>query len=133
MQIVVGATMYTAFQVSAHPHFVNSLRQGAGLFAMDDIYDNAREQFFTAIRILATSPNDIQTRLIGAYKSILLVTIDEFAGDLEMKLKFARILDELGPDTDDLDEVGVEAAAHMPDADASRVAEMVCDFFYDLG
>lgn len=104
-----------------------------GLFRMDDRYDNAQEQFFTAIKVLATSPDDIQTRLIEAYKSILLVTIDEFEGDLEMKLKFARILDELGPDTDDVDKVGVLAAAHMPDADASRVAAMICDFFYDLG
>lgn len=50
-----------------------------------------------------------------------------------MKLKFAKILDELEPDTNDLDEMGGGAAAHMPDADASRVTEMVCDFFYDLG
>ncbi len=100
---------------------------------MDAGFDNAREQFFIAIRILATSPNDIQTRLIGAYKAILLVTIDEFEGNLEMKLKFARILDKLGADTDDVDDVGVETTAHMPDADASRVAEMICDFFYDLG
>lgn len=100
---------------------------------MDDRYENAREQFFAAIRILATSPDDIQTRLIGAYKSILLVTIDEFAGDLEMKIRFARILDELASDTDDVEEVAVQTAAHMTDANASRIGVMICDFYYDLG
>lgn len=100
---------------------------------MDDRYENAREQFFTAIRILATSPDEIQTRLIGAYKFILLVTIDEFEGDLEMKIKFARILDELAADTDDIEEAVVETAAHMTDANASRIGMMICDFYYDLG
>ena len=99
---------------------------------MDDRYENAREQFFAAIRILATSPDDIQTRLIGAYKYILLVTIDEFEGDLEMKIKFARILDESAADTDDVEEIVMETAAHMTDANASRIATMICDFFYDL-
>lgn len=50
-----------------------------------------------------------------------------------MKIKFARILDELAVDTDDVVKVGVETAAHMTDASASRIAEMICDFFYDLG
>lgn len=62
---------------------------------MDEIYTNAREQFFAAIRILASSPDSIQTRLIDATPRILQVTIDEFEGAHELKIRFARILDLL--------------------------------------
>ena len=62
---------------------------------MDEKYKNARIQFFAAVRALAASSDSIQARLISATESILLVTIDEFDGDPELKIKFARLLDLL--------------------------------------
>ena len=100
---------------------------------MNDDYENARERFFEAIRALATSPNPIQDRLTVAFRSIVFVTIDEFQGDPEMKLKFARLLDALTVDNDEIEVAGVEAAAHMSDHQASVAADLICDFFYDLG
>ena len=99
---------------------------------MDDRDDNAREHFFLAIRALAASSDSIQTRLIEANLHILQVTIDEFDGDAELKIKFARILDRLAIDEDDMETVAVETAAHMTDFEAIKVADMICDFWYEL-
>jgi len=74
---------------------------------MDETYDNARDQFFAAIRILAASADPLQTRLVAATESILEVTIDEFEGDGELKIKFARILDLLAVDQDDMQTTAV--------------------------
>ncbi|MBZ9965711.1 hypothetical protein LB561_12375 [Mesorhizobium sp. B292B1B] len=70
---------------------------------MDDKYTNAREHFFAAIRALAASEHSIQARLIEANGNILNVTIDEFNGDRELKIKFAKLLDLLAIDQDDLE------------------------------
>ncbi len=99
---------------------------------MDEKYENARIQFFAAIRALAASSDSIQTRLMNANESILLVTIDEFDGDPELKIKFARILDLLAVDQDDIERVAVETAAHMSDSEAVKVADLICDFFSEL-
>ncbi|TPJ32716.1 hypothetical protein [Mesorhizobium sp. B2-6-5] len=100
---------------------------------MDEKYANAREQFFAAIRTLAASPDSIQTRLMDANASILAVTIDEFDGDGELKIKFARILDLLAVDQDNIETRAFETAAHMTDFEAVKVADLICDFFYELG
>jgi hypothetical protein len=100
---------------------------------MDVKYPNARGHFFSAVRTLATSTDSIQTRLIEASDSILAVTLDEFADDIELKIKFARILDLLAVDRDDIEIAAVENAAHMSDIDAIKLAELICEFFYDLG
>ena len=100
---------------------------------MDDLHANAREQFFAAIRTLAASADSIQTRVIEATQSILEVTIDEFEGDSELKIKFARILDLLAIDQDDMGKAAEETAAHMTDLEAVKVADLMCDFYYDLG
>lgn len=104
-----------------------------GFCSMHDDYENARELFFEAIRALATSSNSIQDRLTVAFRSIVFVTIDEFQDDVEMKLKFARLLDALAVDNDDIEIAGAETAAHMSDHQASIAADLICDFFYDLG
>jgi hypothetical protein len=99
---------------------------------MDDKYANAREHFFAAIRTLAASTDAIQTRLIDANVNILHVTIDEFDGDRELKFKFAKLLDLLAIDQDDMKAVAVETAAHMTDFEAVKVADLICDFYYEL-
>ena len=100
---------------------------------MDERHANAREQFFAAIRTLAASADSIQTRVIEATQSILDITIDEFEGDSELKIKFARILDLLAIDQDDMGKAAEETAAHMTDLEAVKVADLMCDFYYDLG
>lgn len=100
---------------------------------MDEKYINAREQFFGAIRALAASPDSIQARLMNAQAGIMTVTIDEFEGDGELKIKFARILDLLAMDEDDMETQAVETVAHMSDFEAIKVADLICDFFSELG
>jgi hypothetical protein len=100
---------------------------------MDDKHANAHEQFFAAIRALSASTDCIQMRLIQANEYIMLVTIDEFEEDRELKLKFARILDYMAVDQDDMKTIAVQTAAHMTDLEAVKVAGLICDFFYDLG
>ena len=100
---------------------------------MDDLHANAREQFFAAIRTLAASADSIQKRVIDATQNILEVTIDEFEGDSELKIKFARILDLLAIDQNDMQKAAEETAAHMTDFEAVKVADLMCDFYYDLG
>ncbi|MER8980566.1 hypothetical protein [Mesorhizobium sp. M0510] len=99
---------------------------------VDVKYTNAREHFFTAIRSLAASTDSIQARLIEANVNILNVTIDEFDGDRELKIKFAKLLDLLAIDQDDLETVAVENAAHMTDFEAVKVADLICDFYYEI-
>ena len=99
---------------------------------MDEKHANAREHFFAAVRTLAASTDSIQTRLIAATESVLRVTIDEFEGDRELKIRFARILDLLAVDMDDMETTSVETAAHMTDLEAVKVADLICDFFSDL-
>lgn len=99
---------------------------------MDDKYANARAHFFAAVRALAASADAIQTRLSDANGNILHVTINEFAGDRELKFKFARILDLLAIDQDDMEAVAAETAAHMTDFEAVKVADLICDFYYEL-
>ncbi|MBA3447080.1 MAG: hypothetical protein H0T56_05670 [Pseudaminobacter sp.] len=99
---------------------------------MDETNANAREQFFAAIRTLSASADPIQTRLIAATEFILEVTIDEFEGDRELKIKFARILDLLAVDQDEMEATAVETAAHMTDFEAIKVAHLICDFYSDL-
>ncbi|PBB43250.1 hypothetical protein CK222_10650 [Mesorhizobium sp. WSM3866] len=99
---------------------------------MVEKYSNARGHFFAAVRALAASSDGIQTRLIEANESILNVTLDEFAGDPELKLKFARILDLLAVDQDDMVTIAVETAAHMTDFEAVKVADLICDFCFEL-
>jgi hypothetical protein len=100
---------------------------------MDETHINAREQFFAAIRALAASADPIQTRLIAATEYVLEVTIEEFEGDRELKIKFARILDMLAIDQEDMEVVAVETAAHMTDYEAVKVADLICDLYSDLG
>ncbi len=100
---------------------------------MNEKYVNARENFFAAVRSLAASSESIQTRLIEANSSILAVTIEEFEGNGELKIKFARILDLFAVDQDDTETVAVDTAAHMPDFEAVKLADLICDFFNDLG
>jgi hypothetical protein len=99
---------------------------------MDDKYANAREHFFAAIRTLAASSDSVQTRLIDANTNILDVTIDEFDGDPELNYKFAKILDLHAVDQDDMETVSLETAAHMTDFEAVKVADLICDFYYEL-
>jgi hypothetical protein len=99
---------------------------------MDETYANARDHFFAALRALAASAEPIQTRLIAATEYLLEVTIDEFDNDRELKFKFARILDLLAVDQDDLETTAMETAAHMTDFEAAQVAELICDFYSDL-
>lgn len=75
---------------------------------MDEKYAAAREQFFAAVRALATSSDSIQARLLEATTSISLVTLDEFDGDIELRIKLARILDHIGPDHDDIERVAID-------------------------
>lgn len=100
---------------------------------MDEPHANAREQVFAAIRSLAASADSIQTRVIEATQSIIDITIDEFDGDTELKIKFARILDLLAIDQDDIERAAEETAAHMTDLEAVKVADLMCDFYCDLG
>ena len=101
-------------------------------YPMNETPSHAREEFFAAIRTLAASADPIQTRLIAATESILEVTIDEFEGDRELKIKFARILDLLAVDQDDMGTTAVETAAHMTDYEAVKVADLICDFYSDI-
>lgn len=101
-------------------------------FDMEANYSNARAQFFAAVRALSISPESLQMRLIEASECISAVTIDEFAQDVELKIKFARILDLLAPDRDEIEIVAFETAAHMRDAEAITLAALICDFFYEL-
>ena len=96
-------------------------------------HTNAREQFFAAIRTLAASADSIQARVIDATQSVLHVTIEEFEGDIELKIKFARLLDLLAVDQDDLVTAAVENAAHMSNFEAVKVADLMCDFYRELG
>lgn len=93
---------------------------------------HARAQFFAAIRTLAASSDSIQTRVTNAAQNVLQVTIDEFASDAELKIKFARLLDLLAGDHDDLESAAMETTAHMTDFEAVKVADLMCDFYYDL-
>jgi hypothetical protein len=99
---------------------------------MDETHANARDLFFAALRALAASADPIQTRLIAATECILEVTIDEFEGHRELKFKFARILDLLAVDQDDMETTAMETAAHMTDFEAAKVADLICDFYSDL-
>lgn len=99
---------------------------------MDVKYPKARAHLFEAVRALSTSPDSIQTRLIDATESILAVTIDEFANDPELTLKFARILDLIAVDRGDVEAIAVETAAYMSDTQASILADLVCDFLYEI-
>ncbi|RUW63829.1 hypothetical protein [Mesorhizobium sp. M7A.F.Ca.US.008.03.1.1] len=99
---------------------------------MDDKYANAREHFFAAVRTLAASSDPIQTRLIDANLNVLHVTLDEFDGDRELKFKFAKILDLLAADQDNMETVAIETTAHMTDFEAVKVADLICDFYYEL-
>ena len=100
---------------------------------MDGRHANAREQFFAAIRILAASADSIQNRVTDATQSILQITIDEFESDGELKIKFARLLDLLAIDQDDLAIAAGENTAHMTDFEAVKVADLMCDFYGELG
>jgi len=99
---------------------------------MEANYSNARAQFFAAVRALSISPESLQMRLTEASESVSAVTIDEFAADIELKIKFARILDLFAADRDEIDVISVETAAHMSDAEAITLAALICDFFYEL-
>lgn len=99
---------------------------------MAEKYVNAREHFFAAIRALAASTDAIQTRLIDAHVNILHVTIEEFDGDRELKFKFAKLLDLLAVDQEDIETVALETTAHMTDFEAVKVADLICDFYYEL-
>ncbi|EJC84227.1 hypothetical protein Rleg4DRAFT_6030 [Rhizobium leguminosarum bv. trifolii WSM2297] len=99
---------------------------------MDDKYAAPREQFFAAVRALATSSDSIQARLLEATTSISSVTLDQFDGDLELRIKLARILDDIGPDRDDIERIAVEITPYMTEDEAERVADLIVDFFDEL-
>jgi hypothetical protein len=90
-----------------------------------------REQFFAAVRSLAASADSIQTRVADAARLILLVTIDDFENSGELKIKFARLLDIIATDNDD-PTTAEENIAHMTDLEASRAADLICDFYSEL-
>ena len=61
-------------------------------------------------------------RVTDATQSIVQVTIDEFEGDGELKIKFARLLDLLAVDQDDLETAALDNAAHMTTLFVTHVA-----------
>jgi hypothetical protein len=99
---------------------------------MDVKYPKARARLFEAVRALSTSPDSIQTRVIDATESLLTVTIDEFASDPELTIKFARILDLIAVDRGDVEAIAVETAAYMSDEQASILADLVWEFLYEI-
>jgi hypothetical protein len=99
---------------------------------LDEDYTHAREQFFDALRAMVSSTSDIQGRLVEAYQCIRTVTLDEFEGETELKLKLARILDLLAVDTANVDEEVLITTDRMTDDEAAAVAHLICDFLYDL-
>jgi hypothetical protein len=124
-------TAFPESSIAPTPHVQGVPESEEGIH-MDETYANARDHFFAAIRSLAASPDSIQTRLIEASQSILQVTISEFEENHELKIRFARILDLLAVDQDDLETTAVETAADMTDFEAVKVADLICDFFTDL-
>lgn len=56
------------------------------------------------------------------------MTLDEFEGDPELKIKIARILDLLAVDHDVVVSTEVETAAHMTGFEAVKVTDLICDF-----
>ncbi|BCG82495.1 hypothetical protein MesoLj113b_60370 [Mesorhizobium sp. 113-3-3] len=46
--------------------------------------------------------------------------------------KFAKLLDLLAVDQDDLETVAVENAAHMSDFEAVKVADLIYDFYCEI-
>jgi hypothetical protein len=99
---------------------------------MDEKQEIAREHFFDAILALAASASSIQVRLAKALICIVPVPIETFDGHPELKLRYARILDLVAKDKDDLVEIGMENATHMSDGAAITVAALICDFYDDL-
>ncbi len=99
---------------------------------MDEQYTSARESLFVAVRLLAASADPLEARLVAATSALVQVTIDQFDGDVELKTKFARILDLLATDDGDLEITGPQTAAHLTEREALRIAELICDLFYDL-
>ena len=97
-----------------------------------DEHADVREALFVAVRALAASAEPIQSRLVTATGALVQVTIDQFDGDVELKTKFARILDLLAVDEGELETVVPQTAAHLTDREAARVADLICDLFYDL-
>lgn len=93
----------------------------------------AREQFFTAIRALAASADSLQARVADATRLILQVKIDDFENNSELKIKFARLLDLLAIDQQDLAIIAEENLSQMSDLQAIKVADLMCDFYSDLG
>ncbi|MBB2671506.1 UNVERIFIED_ORG: hypothetical protein GGE44_001057 [Rhizobium esperanzae] len=77
-------------------------------------------------------PSAIQTRVIEATKSLLAITIDEFANDLELTIKFTRLLDLIAVDREDVEFIAVETAPYLSDDQASIIADLVCDFLYEI-
>jgi hypothetical protein len=39
----------------------------------------------------------------------------------------------LAVDQDDMETTALETAAHMTDFEAMKIADLICDFYYDLG
>lgn len=90
-------------------------------------YPHARTQVVEAVQTLSSSPETIQTRLVDATESLLAITLEEFSGDLDLTVKFARILDLIAVDRGDVKEVAAETAPYMTDKQASMIAELICD------
>ncbi|MDQ0323347.1 hypothetical protein QO002_005553 [Pararhizobium capsulatum DSM 1112] len=99
---------------------------------MDVKYPNARAHLFDAVRALSTSPDSIQVRLADATESLLAVTLDEFASDTELTIKFARILDLIAVDRDDASAIAIETAAYLTDVEAGVLAALIFDLLYEV-
>jgi hypothetical protein len=99
---------------------------------MDVKYPNARAHLFEAVRVLSTSAESIQIRLADATESLLAVTLDDFAGDAELTIRLARILDLIAVDRDDVEAIAVETAASMTDAEAGVVSALIFDLLYEI-
>jgi len=99
---------------------------------MNDTHSHAHDQFRDAVRAMATSPSDLPERLLMAFAFIREVTLDEFAENPELKLRLARILDLLAADSGDVDEEVAHTAFTMTELDASKAADLICDFYFDL-
>ena len=98
---------------------------------MDVTYQNARARLFDAVRVLSTSPESIQARLAEAAESLLALTLEDFEGDVELKIKFARILDLIAVDRGDVVAIAVETAGYKTD-DASVIAALIFDLLHEV-
>jgi hypothetical protein len=101
------------------------------------IYDYTRQNLFSAISILSTSPGDVRSRINNAYKAFNPLKSSHFPDELKKDWEWIiHSMTKYGPKMNYKNEIELGSVEHtmrrIKNSTGTKIAGKIFDLFYEL-